>query len=169
MKKLQTTNCKLQTNKGFTLIEVLVAVAIFSVGTAVSVNVISYSLGLSAKIKDRTIAAHLAQEGIELVKNIRDLNWLANNAYDVGLGNGWGCVEYNSNSVDYNCALSGGSSVLSFDGAHYIHGVGVGVVTSFSRKVTISTVSPVEKKVVVDVSCGVNCSVSLENHLFDWK
>ncbi len=167
MKKPQTTNCKLQTNKGFTLIEVLVAMAIFSVGTAVSVNVIAYSLGLSAKIKDRTIATHLAQEGIETVKNIRDLNWLAGNAFDAGLGDGWGCVEYNSNIVDYNCSLNGGSDLLSFDGAHYIHGAGT--ATNFFRRVTISTVSLVEKKIVVDVSCGVNCSVSLENHLFDWK
>jgi prepilin-type N-terminal cleavage/methylation domain-containing protein len=167
MKKLQTTNYKLQTNKGFTLIEVLVAIAIFSVGTAVSVNVISYSLGLSAKIKDRTIATHLAQEGVEIVKNIRDLNWLDGKAFDLGLGDGWGCIEYNSNAVDYNCALNAGSDLLSFDGTHYIHGAGV--TTNFSRKITISTVSLVEKKIISDVSCGVNCSVTLENHLFDWK
>ncbi len=166
-KKLQTIIYKLQPKRGFTLVEVLVAIAILSVGTAVSVNTISYSLGLAAKIKDRTIAAHLAQEGVEIVKNIRDLNWIAGDTFDLGLGDGWGCVQYNSNSIDYNCLLNSGDSTLSFDGAHYIHGSGV--ATNFSRRIIISTLSSSEKKVISEVLCGDNCSVSLENHLFDWK
>ena len=40
-------------------------------------NGISYSFNSIEKAKDKFIAAYLAEEGIELVKNIRDSNFVA--------------------------------------------------------------------------------------------
>jgi len=153
---------------GFTLIETLVAIAIFSVGTAAAVNVVFSSVKLAPKIENRTIASHLAQEGIEIVKNIRDMNWVNGSSFNIGLAQGWGCVEYGSNSLDYNCSLNGGSDVIYFDGSYYSHN-STASKTDFSRKVTISNISASEIKVVSEVACGANCSVSLEDHLFDWR
>ena len=166
---LKAKSCKQKANGGFTLLEVIVALGIFSVGTAVAVNVIIYSIGLAPKIKNRTIAVHLAQEGIELVKNVRDINWVNGNSFNIGLTPGWGCVGYNIlNSVDYNCSLSGGSDAIYYDGSYYSHD-GTAASTNFTRRVTLFTVSASEIKVVSSVTCGANCAVSLEDHLFDWK
>jgi len=133
------------------------------------VGSISHSLQLAPKISDKVIAAYLAQEGIELVRNIRDVNWINNVAFNTGLIDGWGCVQYNANSIDVNCLGFGvgGGDNLKFDGTYYSHDVGV--ATIFSRRVTITNVSAVEVLVQSNVTCGNNCSVSLESHLFDWR
>lgn len=62
--------------RGFTLIEVMVAVAVLSLGLMGAANLITFNISNSAKAINKTIATNLAQEGIELVRNIRDTNFL---------------------------------------------------------------------------------------------
>lgn len=63
-------------NGGFTLLEVMVAIFIISIGVLGVVKMIP-SLSASAQVNSsRLVAAYLAQEGIEMVRNIRDTNWL---------------------------------------------------------------------------------------------
>lgn len=62
-------------NKGFSLIEVLLSVFIITVAVLGLYNGVSYSFNSIEKAKNKLIATYLAEEGIELVKNIRDINF----------------------------------------------------------------------------------------------
>ena len=70
MKKIFTLKIKKQ-NKGFTLIETLVAVMIFtsSVLALIAIYPLVYLLLL---IKTKISGTYLAQEGIEYIRNMRD-------------------------------------------------------------------------------------------------
>jgi type II secretory pathway pseudopilin PulG len=57
---------------GFTLVETLVAILIFSISILSILSILASSIGDTTYAKDRIIAGYLAQEGIEYVRNIRD-------------------------------------------------------------------------------------------------
>ncbi|PIZ89621.1 MAG: hypothetical protein COX89_00565 [Candidatus Nealsonbacteria bacterium CG_4_10_14_0_2_um_filter_37_10] len=72
-------------NKSFTLIEVLVAVSVLIIGV-LGVFTVVQNITFSAQINSSKLAAtYLAQEGLELVKNQRDSNWLAGSPWDSNL------------------------------------------------------------------------------------
>jgi len=63
-------------NKGFTLLEVIGAIFILTIGAGSAFILISQTLSAASLVKDHLIASYLVQEGIEIVRNIRDTNWL---------------------------------------------------------------------------------------------
>ena len=66
--------------KAFTLIEVLIAITVFSVGVLAVLNLIMNNLWTLDKIQTKITATLLAKEGIEIAYNIRDSNlqkWFA--------------------------------------------------------------------------------------------
>ncbi len=178
-KNLKPKTCNLKTNKGFTLIEVLVAVTILTVGVTASVGAIVNSTKLAPEVKKRLIAAQLAQEGIELVRNIRDINWIDGNVWDFGITDDLstgqskvGCIQYNDSVFDVNCSsLSSGYSIKLSDG-YYVHntaGAGSVANTDFTRTITLQKTSVDSITVQSDVICGVNCDISVKGYLFNWK
>lgn len=72
--------------RGQTLIETLVAAFILVMGISAALTLAIYSLSATTNIKQQAIALGLAREGIEVVKNVRDTNWLVgsltSNCYD---------------------------------------------------------------------------------------
>ncbi|HEY4714947.1 MAG TPA: prepilin-type N-terminal cleavage/methylation domain-containing protein [Candidatus Paceibacterota bacterium] len=77
MKKfLQPTTYNLKATQGFTLIETLVALAIFSTSIVALISVTGSGVANTNYAKNKFIASYLAQEGVELVRNIRDTNSL---------------------------------------------------------------------------------------------
>jgi len=76
--------------RGFTLIEALVAISILIVGILSSFLVVNRVLYSVTNISDRLTASFLAQEGLELVRNIRDTNLLRifNNSEPISWNNG---------------------------------------------------------------------------------
>ena len=62
--------------KGFTLLEVITAIFILTVGVGGALSLMNQTLSTASIIEQRLIASYLAQEGIEIVRNIRDTNWL---------------------------------------------------------------------------------------------
>ena len=67
---------KLHSQSGITLIETLAAAFIMIMGVSAAVGLASYSLKATQNIRQQTVALGLAREGIEVVKNMRDTNWL---------------------------------------------------------------------------------------------
>jgi len=61
---------------GFTLLEVIAAIFILTVGIGGSFALIQQTISTASMIQSRLIAAYLGQEGIEIIRNIRDNNWL---------------------------------------------------------------------------------------------
>lgn len=66
--------------RGFTLIEVIVTIFIFSIGILAIYRVIPSFVSGTALNSSRVTAAHLSQEGIEIIRNIREGNWLEINS-----------------------------------------------------------------------------------------
>src|SRR3989338_9028817 len=72
--------------RGFTIVESLVAIAVFTVGISAAIFVIQQSFTVGSRVKNKIIAAYLAQEGIEVIRNIRDRNWISGNVYNLADG-----------------------------------------------------------------------------------
>lgn len=60
--------------KAFTLVEMMIAIAIFSIGVLTVLNLLVNNLYFLDKASTKTQASFLAKEGIELVYNLRDSN-----------------------------------------------------------------------------------------------
>lgn len=72
-------------NSGFTLIETLVAVTILTLGIVGPLELAYRSISYTKLSQNQIVASYLAQEGVELVRHIRDTNkingepnWLKN-------------------------------------------------------------------------------------------
>ena len=72
----------LQSRSAFTLIEVLIAILIFSLGLIAAFVLTSTATSLSMRSKQEIIATNLLREQLEIAKNIRDTNFLALRKYD---------------------------------------------------------------------------------------
>lgn len=115
--------------KGFSLIEVLVTLFVLSAGiTGVSVLMIG-NITTSETSRNQIIASNLAQEGVELVKNLKD-----NNQASVNLVAG----SYANRRIDNTMsALDGGADKkLYTDGNFYTH-VSTGTATKYFRNVSL--------------------------------
>lgn len=64
--------------KGFSMVETLIAIFILALGLSAFMSVASSGLQSSIYAKDRVTAFYLAQEAIEVIKNIRDENAIEN-------------------------------------------------------------------------------------------
>ena len=163
---LKAKNYQLRISRGFTLIEVVVSMFVLTMGTLAIIGVISSSLGTIRTFKQSVVAANLAQEALEVVRNIRDSNWIEEEAYDAGLSAGEYCVDYNSISLSL-CA----SRRLYWDGTKYSHNT-LGDATHFFRTVSISNQVDAEGIDYIQISVIVDWDsreVTAENHLYDWK
>jgi len=153
-------------NKGFTLLETIVAVGLIVVGLVAALALITTSLFYVSNIQDRLAAANLIAEGIEVVRNIRDNNWLQNKVWNNGLANGDYQVAYNSTTL---FSFSGSPLLLDSNG---IYNYTSGAATSYVRKISIINLSNYEIRIISMVTWqrrGITYSSSAEDHLFNWK
>ena len=84
---------------GFTLIELIIALGVFTTGIVAAFTLAISNLNLAKQNFHRTAGANLAREGVELVRNIRDSNWLAIDAnadVDGNAGNGIQLYEWDT-------------------------------------------------------------------------
>ncbi len=63
-------------NKGFTLLEMLIALSVISVGVMAAFTLSTANLNTAKANGQRILAANLAREGVEFIRNVRDTNWL---------------------------------------------------------------------------------------------
>ncbi len=168
-KQLLTTNYSLPTNNaGFTLVEALVSLLILSIALTAVFHILTVSIGDAELIKNNFIASGLVQEGMEVTRNIRDHDWYAGSPFGTSIPDGIYRVQWNSQAL---LAL-GSNPPLKKDSGNGLINYDTGNDTVFKRTVTISTVSGVEKRVVVSVTWderGRPRSVSAEDHLCNWK
>ena len=158
-----------ENKKAFTLIEMVVAVFIIIIAVVGIIEMTSKYVQRIKFEKESYVAALLGQEGVEIVKNIRDTNWVAGNAWDTGLTScGSGC------QADYTTSLS------AYDGSYlYIENttklykyiaspVAGDIKTIYNRKVTIDTGTSNILKVIVDVYWRGN-TTTVKEDMYNWK
>lgn len=165
----------MKNNEGFTLVEVLVVIFIFSLAFTATTFVLTANLRSASAIQNNFVASGLVQEGMEVVRNIRDRDWfldrpLTPNPFGTSIPDGSYRVQLDSQAL---IAL-GTNPPLKRDVASGIFSYGLGSDTIFKRTVDISTiVAGAEKKIVVTVSWndrgGTVKTVSAEEHLYNWK
>ncbi len=161
-----------KTQRGFSFTEVMISLFVLSIGFLGVIGLATKTLQGSFAQRDAAIASLLAQEGIELVFNIRDTNIQAGNS-DVFDG-----VDDGDYRIDYqNVTLLNGNNVnqcrlyrknASPQQNFYSHTNAGGTATKFARKVTIDDTDPDIREVEVMVYWGgtnsfptvANCSSS---------
>jgi len=156
---------------GFTLLEAIFAISILVLTVTGSLALISRLLSFSPQVQSKLIASYLAQEGIEVVRNIRDNNWLnpANPSWNDGLGNGDYEADYTNTTLS-----SWGDRFLNIDSAgFYSYSTTPPFTqTKFKRKITLTQILPDEVGVLVEVSWqekGQTQSVKVMENLYNWK
>lgn len=152
---------------GFTLIEALMALVILTISLGPALVLSSNVSSVASIIQNNLIAANLSQEGVEVVRAIRDSNWYSGLAFDAGLSDGDYRIEWNSTSL---IALGSNPSLKKNSG---LYNYSLGTDTIFKRTVTITRMNSEELRVVSSVTWTERGerikNIKTESHLFDWK
>jgi prepilin-type N-terminal cleavage/methylation domain-containing protein len=121
-------------SQGFSLIEVLVTLFVLSAGLVGVSVLMANNIRSSENSKNQIIATQLAQEGIELVRNLKD-----NKQLDAAPYNNQTCIFLCTGlRVDKTLVLdSGGDKRLYLNGSFYTH-TNTGTPTKFYRQIDLS-------------------------------
>ena len=153
---------------GFTLVEVLVTLFILSVALSGALAVISSQISAITLATNNLIAGNLAQEAMELVRNLRDSDWHAGRAFgptSSSLPAGAYRIQWDSTSL-----MSLVVTPLLRD-TNGFYNYTNGTQTNFYRSVTISYPSSYEMKAIINVSWKDRSRFHLytsELHLYNW-
>ena len=152
---------------GFTLVELLIAIFIITIGIMGIYLAIPRILSSASLNATQFLASYLAQEGFEIVRNIRDTNWLQGKNWKEGLGNGDYIVQYNDSSLH-----SFEDMVLKID-TNGFYNYESGMESRFKRKITISSEGSDKLNITVEITWpgkgGKTESFIAKNNLYDWK
>jgi len=170
---------KIKNNSGISILEVVVAILMITMGMVGVLSLVIQNINAQYINKNVLIASGLAQEGLELARNIRDANWLIlNNAWDEDL---------TLTGVAHNFAIDyrGRSSITGVDGldedtilkidddGFYWHGTGTNSL--FRRLLTVEK-KTAEGAEYLDVKCTIRWTEGAQNHdytaetyLYDWR
>ena len=160
-------------NKGFSLIEVVTAIFILTVGVGGAFSLIYQTLSAVYTVRSELTASFLAQEGVEIVKNLRDNAWLESRAatstsWLANLSEAGGSYE-----VDYSTqslSRADNSTYLRVDSNGFIN-YSSGSQTNFTRSITLTNVSTTTVKVVVNIGWetgGRDHSLEIVENLTNW-
>ncbi len=176
---------------GFTLLETIVALGIILGGISGAFGMAIQGLSSASVAKNKLVAANLAQEGIELVRRIRDNNTIADMSdgiydgspeWNAGIGSGTGCNRQYKIDVLNDTLLPYDAIPLRFDSATGLYTQSIGTESLFTRMIEIDRppcpspmlgINPSEQfKVSSKVfwtERGVSKEVTLDEILFNWR
>lgn len=157
----------LRSSKGFTLIEALVSLVVLTIALGPALVLSSNISSTASIIQNNLVAANLSQEGLEVIRALRDANWYNGLSFDTGLPDGIYRIDWNSNDL----TSLGSNPPLKITNGLYNYSSGTD--TSYKRTITITKINSEELRIVSEVSWterGERArSVKAESHLFDWK
>ena len=171
--------------RAFTLVETLVAITVLTMAIVGPMYSIRTALVTSYTARDKLIATGLAQEAIEVVREIRDGNYL-HSFHDAG-SRPWTygipavCISTNPNSTAFcsvdtsgptiaTCA-SGGCQPLTLSSNKIYTQDQNGTPTTFTRTMRIFERSDHEIDVIVTVSWTTNTipyTITVTDTLYNW-
>lgn len=121
----------MEKQKSFSLIEILIGFFLIFIGMTVVFSLIIQLIASSTFYSHKLIASYLCQEGIEIIRNIRDTNLVKRTRWDEGLNIGNWEADYNDQSLS---PYSG--KFLNIESSGF-YGYGSGSPTIFQRKISI--------------------------------
>jgi len=166
MQENKSKNKNTNVSSGFTILGTLFSAFLVVISIVAIATLTSQIYGSSRNSRNRFIAVGLAKEGIELVRNMRDGNWLH---YPETVGETVTAMQWRGDGTTFSCAtdesclrslcnrsgtdyytvdalssdlglVQNGSAELKIDSnGYYTHGSGTATTPSFSRKIKIIT------------------------------
>ncbi len=169
-------------NKGFSILEVVVAIYIITMGMIGVLALVNQSIQAKYINTNMLVGSQLAQEGLELVRNIRDTNWLKNIDWkicdlagsncDIVQDNNYGIyIDSNINNIIIDATIDSidNASLYIDSNGFYTHSVAE--TTAFYRLITVTDGGD-----YLVVECQVRWQTSKGNHdykavtyLYDWR
>ena len=168
--------------KGFTIIESLVAITILTLAIIGSLSAIQTGISSYIFSKDQITAFYLAQEGLEQLRNIRDGNHLNGVGWLTGIADssnapcyfGEACTASPIEStVLTRCSAPGSCPVLREDTATGFFGYNSAwPATIFRREIKIESVGADEISVTVTVAWSkglINREFKARENILNWQ
>jgi prepilin-type N-terminal cleavage/methylation domain-containing protein len=168
-------------NSGFTLVEILVVLFIITFGLLGVTSLVNQNIQVEYVNKNTIIATVLAQEGLELVRNKRDDNWLegGNWIYSSSTGSRLDVFQDGTYTIDHTGAINAGPNTIAdmrtklyLDNQGFFTHSQTATSTVFSRLITIDNVTAYSFK----ATCLVRWQRGKDIHdyfvstlLYDWK
>lgn len=151
------------------MIEAMVALVLIVIAMGPVLIMAISAVNVASRIEHNLIAANLAQEGVEVIRNIRDTNWLNGSAFDSNIPVGTWRVEWNT--VGGGLMTLGSNPALKKSNGLYNYATGTDTV--FRRTVQISKPNNGELILTSSITWAergnINRNMGVESHLFDWK
>jgi len=172
-------------NNGFTIIETIIVIFVISMGLVGVLSLVVQNVQVEFINKNMLIASQLAQEGLELTRNVRDNNWLLEDNWKLGIDQDTNIVGDNDYSI-YIDTSSNEIKILDADGItdseaklfldsnnFYVHSaLGSGTSTMFSRLITVDE----NTDDYITISCIVEWQIRANTHqysaqtkLYNWR
>jgi type II secretory pathway pseudopilin PulG len=162
-------------NSGISILEVVVAILIITIGLVGVMSLVIQNIQAQYINKNILIASGLAQEGLELVRNIRDLNWLTpGNAWDQSIvADGTYTIDYHGRGSIEQTAnfVSDALARLYIDSDNLYTHTMTGAPTNFYRLITVSNNTN-----YLDVKCTIRWQegsqyhdYTAETYLYNWR
>lgn len=175
--------------QGFTFIETLIAITVLLVAVVAPMSLAQDGVRAAKLAQDQIVAFYLAQEGVEVVRNMRDENRLAGATQLAGPLSS--CIVDPDNSLDVGCTIdatqisggtfdvdacpSGGCPPIRKDDERYTYRSGGSYIdTKYTREIRVwYTESPDTKDATVEVIVTwpfitSTRTYSLRANLLDW-
>jgi len=172
---------------GQTIVEALIAISILTIGVFGMLNLLNQSLGLNTFVTSQYIGSNLAMEGVEVIKNIIDSNFLQGKPFNDGLNNGYYEIQYNSNSLgapkcslsdDKNACFNSSNNLYKDNNGIYSYNTSNAIKTPFKRIVRIENldqdgdgkVEQIKVNSIVQWTIkGGTYEINAEDHFFNWR
>lgn len=164
-------------SKGTVLLEVMFAITIMIVGLLAVLRLLSRSISLNRVVSNQLVATYLAEEGIEVAKNILDANTIKigignllnnSNQWNNGFNSASHEVDYQSLALETNQ-----NRPLLFDSNTGRYGYSVGSSTPFRRRIDVDRIGNDELRIISRVNWtirgGATSTVVLEDHFYNWR
>jgi len=169
--------------RGFTLVETLIAISVLLLSVAGPLTIASRGLISASFARDQVTAFYLTQEATETIRNKRDNNSLSDSPVDfTSLFSecvGQSCIIDATLDIDDQDAIQAICSPtcppLKHDANSGLYGytTGIGWADSkFTRSLTLTEVSPTEMQLTVTISWNngpINKVFSVQENLRDWQ
>lgn len=163
-------------NAGYTLLETIIALAVIMGAIAGPYSLATRGILSSLASKNKLAAYNLSQEGIELVRKIRDDNVLAGANWDIGIASGSWKID-----VINNVLSPFDGAALLFDTELGLYQNNTGSASIFTRRITIEKPPAQPSPGIPDtdqiriistvtwIERGLSKTAELEEIIYNWQ